>query len=103
MKQLSKFIQEKLHISNYKQDILKNIAFIKDTKDCTILTLLDKDDLNKIVVKMVIDDNFDNGKYELKDITDEYDCYDYNENEQKLIDYALENDAGIYNLMNERG
>lgn len=101
MKQLSKFIQEKLHVSQYKKEQAE--VSVVEYNDYKLLSLIDEDHL-KNIFKILKDNNFKSGDittkdYILVDITTHYEDYKYNENEQKLIDYALKNAAVIYKTM----
>lgn len=83
-------------------DYIKDICDTKELDDCTIMVLSD-DNFLDIVEKMVKSDNYSNGHYELEERTDEYEEYDWDEDQQLLIDYTIENDGEIYELMNGIG
>ena len=105
MKQLTKFIQEKLKI-NSKSKISKNyqgdLVVIED-KDYNVISLIDEEHVKKIF-KLLYDHKFDkkdivNDEYILANITSHYENYKYDEDEKKLIDYAVNNNATIYKAM----
>jgi len=100
MKQLSKFIQEKLHVSQYKKE--KEVSVIED-KNHYVMSLIEEDHL-KNIFKILYDHKFKSGDittkdYILVDITTHYKDYEYDKDEQKLIDYAVKNKASIYKAM----
>ena len=101
MKQLSKFIQEKLHVSQYKKE-KEGVSVIED-KNNYVMSLIEEDHL-KNIFKILYDHKFKSGDittkdYILVDITTHYKDYEYDKDEQKLIDYAVKNKASIYKAM----
>ena len=74
----------------------------KKINDYTVLGYVDENSFN-IAVKMIETDDYNYGHYELEDIASDYDCYDWNEDEQLLVDYAIENDGYLFQMNNGIG
>ena len=61
---------------------------ITELNTCTVESQFDKETHN-MIVEFVKSGSYGNGNYELKDITAEYDCYDYEDDEQEMIEQAI--------------
>ena len=99
---LNNILLERKEISQEDIDYLNDICDTEELENSIVFVLSENDFLD-IVVKMVKADKYSNGHYTLEDRTDDWDEYDWDDDQQLLINYADENEGDIYELINDLG
>lgn len=69
---------------------------ITELENCTIESKFDEKTHN-MIVEFVKTGSYGNGNYVLEDINEDYDCYDFEDDEQEMIDQVIEK-IGLHHI-----